>query len=102
MFSALNLVRFAAPSISGSVRYYARSTGTVKFFDASKGFGFITTEDGTDIFVHQTSIQAEGFRSLADGERVEFDIQQNPSDPSRRFAARVTGPDGVPVQVFSF
>ena len=98
MFAGL-VTRLVAPSSSMGLRYYARVTGNVKFFDSVKGFGFITADDGSDIFVHQTAIQTEGFRSLADGERVEFDIQSNPNEPSKRFAARVTGPDGAPVQV---
>ncbi|MGA2582323.1 MAG: cold-shock protein [Tepidisphaeraceae bacterium] len=47
--------------------------GTVKWFDSKKGFGFILNPDGTDVFVHFTSIQGDGFRSLKDGERVEYE-----------------------------
>jgi len=50
------------------------ANGTVKWFNDSKGFGFISQENGDDVFVHQTSIKAEGFRSLAEGDEVEFDI----------------------------
>jgi CspA family cold shock protein len=50
--------------------------GTVKWFNEAKGYGFIEQETGKDIFVHYTSIQAEGFRSLNEGERVIFDIAQ--------------------------
>ena len=55
-----------------------RSTGTVKWFNDAKGFGFITRENGPDVFVHHTAILAEGFRSLADGDRVTFDVVQGP------------------------
>ncbi len=51
-----------------------RETGTVKWFNDSKGFGFITRENGTDVFVHFTSIRGEGYRSLDDGQQVEFDV----------------------------
>ena len=49
------------------------ATGTVKWFDAKKGFGFILNEQGKDVFVHFSSIEGEGFRSLKDGEAVTFD-----------------------------
>ena len=52
--------------------------GTVKWFNDAKGFGFITQENGPDVFVHHTAIQAEGFRSLSEGQRVSFDIVQGP------------------------
>ncbi len=53
----------------------ARITGTVKWFNDAKGFGFITPENGEkDCFVHHTAIQAQGFKSLAEGERVEFEV----------------------------
>ena len=54
------------------------ATGTVKWFSDEKGFGFITREEGEDVFVHHTAIQAEGFRTLREGQAVEFDIQQGP------------------------
>ncbi|MBF0540380.1 MAG: cold-shock protein [Nitrospirae bacterium] len=48
--------------------------GTVKWFNESKGFGFITQEDGTDVFAHHSDIQGEGFKTLAEGESVSFDV----------------------------
>ena len=50
----------------------------MKWFNDSKGFGFITRENGPDLFVHQTEIKAEGFRSLSEGQRVEFEVAQGP------------------------
>lgn len=50
--------------------------GTVKWFNETKGFGFIQSEDGEDVFVHHTGIEAEGFKTLEEGAKVEFDIEQ--------------------------
>jgi CspA family cold shock protein len=59
-----------------------RTTGKVKWFNDSKGFGFITPEDGTkDCFVHHSAITGSGFKSLAEGERVEFDVIQDAKGP---------------------
>lgn len=55
-----------------------RSTGKVKWFNDAKGFGFITTETGEDVFVHFSAISASGFRSLPEGASVEFDLIQGP------------------------
>ncbi len=77
---------------------FAKTTGRVKFFDVVKGFGFITPDDGSsDVFVHQTSIHAEGFRSLAEGEIVEFETEMD-TKKGKTFATNVTGPEGKHVQ----
>ena len=55
-----------------------RETGTVKWFNDAKGYGFIQRPSGEDVFVHHTAIRAEGFRSLSDGQKVEFDVEQGP------------------------
>jgi cold shock protein len=54
------------------------ANGTVKWFNESKGFGFITKEDGEDIFVHHTSISGSGFKSLNEGQAVTFDVEKGP------------------------
>lgn len=55
-----------------------RQTGNVKWFNDAKGFGFITTESGEDVFVHFSAIQGNGFRSLAEGASVEFEVVKGP------------------------
>ena len=56
----------------------SKERGTVKWFNASKGYGFIQREAGGDIFVHHTAIQAEGFRTLNEGDAVEFEVTEGP------------------------
>ncbi len=64
------------------------NTGTVKWFDATKGFGFISPEDGSkDVFVHHSAIQGTGFKSLEEGQRVSYTVEKGPKGPS---AANVT------------
>jgi CspA family cold shock protein len=55
-----------------------RIVGTVKWFNANKGFGFIEQEGGEDVFVHYSALQSEGYRSLDEGQRVEFSIERGP------------------------
>jgi CspA family cold shock protein len=52
--------------------------GTVKWFNSGKGYGFITCEDGKDVFVHFSAIQGEGYRNLVEGQKVEFSIERGP------------------------
>ena len=71
-------------------------TGVVKFFNTKLGYGFVApNQGGDDLFVHQNNINMEGFRSLADGEAVEFQIEQDPSSGKAK-AVNVTGPKGAP------
>ncbi len=59
------------------------TTGTVTWFNDSKGFGFLTRDDGeTDVFVHHSAIQGQGFKTLAEGEKVEFDVVQGQKGPA--------------------
>jgi CspA family cold shock protein len=55
--------------------------GTVKWFNAEKGYGFIAVDGGRDVFVHYSAIQADGYRSLDEGQRVEFDVEQGDRGP---------------------
>ncbi|NWA44434.1 cold-shock protein [Pseudomonas reactans] len=58
------------------------ATGTVKWFNAEKGFGFITLDDGsTDVFVHYSVVDIQGYKSLADGQKVEFEFEEGPKGP---------------------
>jgi CspA family cold shock protein len=68
------------PNLQGQHRkeIHMRTTGTVKWFNDAKGFGFITSETGDDLFVHFSAIQGGGFRSLQEGSAVEFDVVQGP------------------------
>ena len=59
-----------------------RETGTVKWFNDAKGFGFIERESGDDVFVHHSAIRGEGFRSLTDGQKVEFEVVQGQKGPA--------------------
>lgn len=57
------------------------ATGTVKWFNAQKGFGFIAQETGPDVFVHHSGIKADGFKSLNEGDQVQFDVANGPKGP---------------------
>jgi len=58
-----------------------RIIGTVKWFNGTKGYGFIEREDGPDVFVHYSAIQAEGYRNLQEGQQVEFSVEQGAKGP---------------------
>jgi CspA family cold shock protein len=65
----------------GVVHMAERNTGSVKWFDAKKGFGFITTDDGKDVFIHYSEIKSEGFRTLDEGQAVEFEVGEGQKGP---------------------
>ena len=75
-----------------------RTTGTVKWFSKEKGYGFITPESGPDVFVHHASIQGGGFKMLYEGERVEFDVIEEPKGLKAQNVVRLdpqaAGPNG--------
>jgi CspA family cold shock protein len=62
------------------------TTGTVKWFNATKGFGFIAQENGEDVFVHFSAIQSSGYRELQEGQRVSFDVENDPKGKGLRAA----------------
>ncbi len=64
-----------------------RVTGTVKWFNNSKGYGFISQDNGPDVFVHHSAIQGEGYHSLEEGQRVEFTIEQGPKGLQAAYVA---------------
>ena len=65
-----------------------RMTGTVKWFNDAKGFGFIQQENGPDVFVHFSAITGDGFKSLAENDRVEFEVTQGPKGPQAENVTR--------------
>lgn len=72
----------------------ARLTGTVKWFSDSKGYGFLEREGGDDVFVHHTAIEGFGYRTLAEGERVEFELLDDSKGPKAHNVVRLDAPGG--------
>ena len=66
--------------------------GTVKWFNEQKGFGFITQDDGPDVFVHYSAIEASGFKSLSEGDQVEFQVTQGPKGPQAQSVKKILSP----------
>eukprot|EP00811_Abedinium_folium_P010375 NODE_19598_length_836_cov_2.940762.p2 GENE.NODE_19598_length_836_cov_2.940762~~NODE_19598_length_836_cov_2.940762.p2 ORF type:complete len:117 (-),score=28.70 NODE_19598_length_836_cov_2.940762:395-745(-) len=83
------------PCLCGAVRGFGDKAGVVMWFNPDRGFGFITSE-GVEYFVHYSGIDSAAFRTLGDGEEVEFNVEEDVSGRMR--AVCVTGPDGAPVQ----
>ena len=65
------------------------ATGTVKWFNDAKGFGFIEQEDGQDVFVHHSGINSTGFRSLNEGDRVEFEVEDGQKGPAAKNVTKI-------------
>jgi CspA family cold shock protein len=61
-----------------NIKMAERTTGTVKWFNGTKGYGFLAQEDGEDVFVHFSAIQGEGYRNLVEGQKVEFSVERGP------------------------
>jgi cold shock protein len=74
-----------------SLRRYVKVQGNVKWFNNSKGYGFIGREDGPDVFVHYSAIVGDGYRTLQEGDPVEFEIVQGPKGPQAANVAKATG-----------
>jgi CspA family cold shock protein len=72
----------------------ARITGTVKWFSDAKGYGFIEREGGDDVFVHHSAIEGSGFKTLAEGEKVELDVIDDPKGPKAANVVRLDPPAG--------
>jgi cold shock protein len=66
-----------------------RLTGTVKWFSDQKGFGFLSVEGGKDVFVHHSAIESQGFRTLSEGDRVEFTLENGPKGPAAAHVRKV-------------
>ena len=66
------------------------SNGTVKWFNAEKGYGFISQESGDDVFVHFSAINSDGYKTLNEGQKVTFDVEADPKDASKERATNVT------------
>jgi cold shock protein len=69
---------------------HVMARGTVKWFNDQQGFGFITQDDGPDVFVHYSAIAASGFKSLTEGDSVEFEVTQGPKGPQAQAVQKVT------------
>jgi CspA family cold shock protein len=71
------------------------ATGTVKWFNSEKGFGFIAVDGGDDVFVHYSAINGRGFRAVVDGEPVTLDVENGPRGPQAANVVRVPAPQGI-------
>lgn len=74
----------------------ARTKGTVKWFSQEKGYGFLTPQDGADVFVHHSAIEGTGFKVLYEGEEVEFDVVEEAKGPKAQNVVRLNPPAEAP------
>jgi cold shock protein len=82
----------AAYSLTPCQEDHAMANGTVKWFNADKGFGFITQENGPDVFVHYSAIASTGFRALSEGDQVEFEVVQGTKGPQAQSVKKIPTP----------
>jgi cold shock protein len=87
-YPQFSLFRFFSQKGGGN-RMAERIQGTVKWFNSSKGFGFIAREGGKDVFVHFSAISMEGYKNLAEGDKVEFSIEDSPKGPQAANVVKV-------------
>ena len=78
----IRLIQQTVPNGTTTKEQYKMAEGKVKWFNPTKGFGFIETDGGKDVFVHHSAINAKGFKSLDEGAQVTFDIVDSPKGPS--------------------
>jgi CspA family cold shock protein len=88
--SSAVFLRHSSPASLNNIRRCSIvAKGTVKWFNESKGFGFLTKEDGGDVFVHYSAIQGDGFKTLGEGQAVSFDVVEGPKGPKAENVTKI-------------
>ena len=89
-FEFCGFLRHSSPASFNNIRRCSIvAKGTVKWFNESKGFGFLTKEDGGDVFVHYSAIQGDGFKTLGEGQAVSFDVVEGPKGPKAENVTKI-------------